>query len=65
MWVQILIITNIYFSVFISSSVFLSHVTFALGSTCKNNLTRLISNTDERQCGQVFDLQTQKWNIKI
>jgi len=56
MWVQISIIKNIYLSVFISSSVFLFHVTRALGSTCKYNLTRLFSNTDERKCGQVFDL---------
>jgi len=54
--VQILIIKNIYFIVFISSLIFLSHVTRALGSTCKNNLIRLFSNTDERQCGQVCDL---------
>jgi len=57
MWVQILIITNIYFSVHNSSTVFLFHVSWPL-RTGKNNLISLFLDTDERQSGQVFELET-------
>lgn len=48
---------SIYFNDINSSSAFLFHMIWALGSTCKNNFIKWFWDTGERQCGQVCALK--------